>query len=133
MHQPPRLGIRVADKDSGRFALQRVQRVIHIAHDLGEKIALGQGNKRDPWVIDLHRLAPQRRRLENRPILLEHALIVAQMVGEDREVVADPGRAFGAGHFADGVAVDGEADGFGGVFQRVEGVDLCAAVLEGDG
>jgi len=58
--------------------------------------------------------------------------VVAEMVGVDFEIVAKVWDARWAGDFADGVAVDGDCDGFVCLEDFGDGVELAAIVNETD-
>ena len=65
-------------------------------------------------------------------VLLEESLMVAEMVGVDFEIVAEIWNACWAGNFADGVAVDGDCDGFVRLEDFGYGVELAVIVDETD-
>jgi hypothetical protein len=76
--------------------------------------------------------AAQVGRLEQGAVLVEEALVVAQVVRVDLEVVAYVGEAFWAGDGPDGVVVDGEAYGGGGVEDGGGGEEGGGGGLEAD-
>lgn len=110
MRDLPLLCIRVTQEDtrSGGLEGRQWMRVVDL---FGEKVRLGEGDCRDLRIVRVVGRPAKTCRFENWAVSIEEALVVAQVVWVDFEVVANVGEAIGAWGVADGVAID--CDGYG--------------------
>lgn len=110
VRQPPLLGVGVAQEDARLAGLDGVQRVT--GDDLlGEVVVLGEEDLRQGRVVGLVDAAAHVVGHDERAVLFEQPLVVAQVVRVHLEVVAEVGEARGAGHVAHRLAGDGDGDG----------------------
>ncbi|GKT95657.1 LOW QUALITY PROTEIN: short-chain dehydrogenase/reductase [Colletotrichum tofieldiae] len=118
----------VAKEDAGLLVLDGVEGVA--GNDvLCEEVALGEEDVGEGRVVGVVDDGAHVVGLEERAVLLEEALVVAQVVWVDLEVVADEGEALGTGDLADGVAIDGDGDGSVG---GEDVGDCCQSIVSGD-
>lgn len=110
MRDLPLLCIRVSQEDTRGGGLEGGQRV-RFVDMFGEKVRLGEGDCRDLGIVRVVGRAAEACGFEDWAVCVEEALVVAQVVWVDVEVVAHVGEAVGAFRIADGVAID--CDGYG--------------------
>ena len=99
---------------------------------LGEVVVFSKEDVRQFSTVGLVQTVAHAVCCKKRPILLEESLMVAKMVGVDFEIVAEIWNACWAGNFADGVAVDGDCDGFVRLEDFGYGVELAVIVDKTD-
>lgn len=108
----PLLGVGVTKENTGLETLDGEEGV---AGDnlLGEELALSKDNVGEGGVVGLVDGAAHGVGDNQRAVLFKQALVVAEMVGEDFEVVAKVGNTAGSRDLTDSLAIDGDADGLG--------------------
>jgi hypothetical protein len=101
----------VSQENTRLRCLDTVQRM-RLSNLLSKEVRLSECNRCNVWVVRVVDGSTHVRCLEKRPILLEQTLVVAQMVREHFEEVADVGEALGSGNGADRMSIYGDSNGF---------------------
>ena len=110
MGDPPFLSVCVTKENSSGLVLDWVQRV-GLVDFFGEEIGFGENDTSCGRVVGQVCRTAKTLSLDDRPVVLEEALVVSQVIRENVEVVANEWKSFRAWCVSDGTTVDCDLNG----------------------